>query len=435
MQLWPRTLLWRTFALLAALGVATTSAWLIIFNTFEQAPRAAQIAQSVASIVNLTRTALVTAQSELRRDLLIDLAEREGIEIYLAEDNDLIDPPPDSPINAMVASQLREQLGVQTRIGETRNGLDGFWVSFRIAGDEYWVRIPRDRLEQRIALQWLGWAALALVLALLAAYLIVSRISRPLKTLAEAAGNIGRGQSTGPVPETGPAEIEAVARAFNQMSSDLQRMDRDRALILAGISHDLRTPLARLRLGTEMSGADDSLKEGMRADIEEMDRTIGQFLDFAKASDGSGEALRDASLSKLVEEIVEQQRKLGRLIEARVVTTRAQPLRVQAMRRVINNLIDNAFKHGKNGVEIAARPEDGDSIVDVMDRGPGIPEDQIERMKQPFTQMDESRGGTLGSGLGLAIVERVLRQHGGRFDLLPRPGGGLTARIRVPSHV
>jgi two-component system, OmpR family, osmolarity sensor histidine kinase EnvZ len=432
MHLWPRSLLWRTFALLSLLGIATTIAWLTIFNTFEQAPRATQMAQTIASIVNLTRTALVTAQSELRRDLLLDLAEREGIEVYLAEEDDLIESPPDSPVSAMVTSQLREQLGPQTRIGLTRNGQAGFWVSFRIGGDEYWVRIPQERLEQRIALQWLVWAALAMVLALLAAYLIVSRISRPLKTLAEAAGKIGRGQSPGTVPEAGPAEIQAVARAFNQMSSDLDRMDRDRALILAGISHDLRTPLARLRLGTEMSGADDSLKEGMRADIEEMDRTIGQFLDFARESDGSGESPRPASVARIAQEIIEQQRRLGRAIETNIAPTPEQSLRVQAIRRVITNLIDNACKHGKEGIRVEVREQDGHTVIDVMDRGPGIPPGEVERMKQPFTQMDEARTGTLGSGLGLAIVERVVRQHGGRFDLLPREAGGLLARIQLP---
>ena len=433
MSLWPRSLLWRTFALLAMLGVATTVAWFLIFRTYEQTPRAGQIAQNIVSVVNLTRAALVAAQSDLRRDLLIDLAEREGIEVYPGESDDQVVAPPATPMINLIVSELREQLGAQTQLGFERNGLPGFWVSFTIAEDEYWVRIPRNRLERDIALQWLGWAALALLLALVAAYLAVSHVNRPLKALANAAGEIGRGHTPVPVPETGAAEIQAVARAFNQMSQDLLRLDQDRAIILAGISHDLRTPLARLRLGAEMSGSDEALKEGMRADIEEMDRTISQFLDFARVSNEKGDATQATRLSTMAEELVEQYARLGHPIEAHIETTPELNLNRQAMRRVLANLIDNALRHAGPDIELHARADGGGALVEVMDRGPGIPPDQAERMKQPFTQLEQARTGAIGSGLGLAIVDRVARAHGGSFDLLPRPGGGLIARIRLPA--
>ena len=433
MSLWPRSLLWRTFALIAMLGVATTVAWFLIFRAYEQTPRAGQIAQNIVSVVNLTRAALVSAQSDLRRDLLLDLAEREGIEVYPGEDNDQILAPPATPLVNLIIADLREQLGAQTRLGFERNGLPGFWVSFAIAGDDYWVRIPRERLERDIALQWLGWAALALVLSLIAAYLAVSHVNRPLKALATAAGDIGHGRTPAPVSESGAAEIQAVARAFNQMSQDLRRLDQDRAIILAGISHDLRTPLARLRLGTEMSQADESLKEGMHADIDEMDRTIGQFLDFARISSENGEAAQPTRVSALAEELVEQYGKLGHRLEAHIEATPELNLSRQAMRRVLANLIDNALRHaGKEDIEIHTRRENNSVVAEVLDRGPGIPPEQAQRMKQPFTQLGHARSGALGSGLGLAIADRVARSHGGSFDLLPRPGGGLIARIRLP---
>ncbi len=432
MVLWPRSLLWRTFALLAMLGIATTVAWFLIFRAYEQLPRAAQIAQNIVSVVNLTRAALVNAQSDLRRDLLLDLAEREGIEVYPADPDEQVAQLPATPLVELISQQLREHLGEQTRLGFARNALPGFWVSFSIAGDEYWVRIPRERLERTMALQWLGWAALALALALIAAYGVVSHINRPLRALASAAAEIGHGRTPAPVSENGAAEIQAVSHAFNQMSRDLQRLDQERAVILAGISHDLRTPLARLRLGTEMSQADESLKEGMRADIEEMDRTIGQFLDYARFSSDAGEAPQLTELSAVAEELAAQQRKLGRVLEARLATTPELPLRRQAIRRVLANLLDNAQRHAGKEVEIRTGVEQGQVFVEVLDRGPGIPPDQVERMKQPFTQLEQARSGTFGSGLGLAIVDRVARLHGGSFDLLPRPGGGLIARVRLP---
>ncbi|HEY6864239.1 MAG TPA: HAMP domain-containing protein, partial [Burkholderiales bacterium] len=218
MTLLPRSLLWRTFLLLALLVVVATGAWFQIFRAYEAAPRARVIAQNLVSTINLTRAALVNAQPERRRQLLEDLSEREGLEIYPSEPGERIVPPPDREMVRLVAEAVRERLGAQTRFASRREGRPGFWVSFHIDEDEYWVRVPRERIERAIALQWLYWGALALVLSLVAAYFIVSRVSRPLKRLAEAATAIGHGKKPEPVPETGPSEIRTLSRSFNDMS-------------------------------------------------------------------------------------------------------------------------------------------------------------------------------------------------------------------------
>lgn len=430
MSILPRSLLWRTFLLLAALVVLATAAWFEIFRAYEIEPRARGIAQNVVSMVNITRAALITASPQKRRELLIDLAEREGIEVYPAEPGESVSALPESELLQLVVAGARDQLGVNTRFAEKREGLPGFWVSFRIDEDEYWARIPRERIERRIALQWLGWGLLALALALLAAFFIVSHIDRPLKALAAAASEIGHGKHPRPVPESGPIELQTLSRAFNQMSQDLARLDEDRALILAGVSHDLRTPLARLRLGVEMSGAEDSLKSGMNADIEEMDRIINQFLDFARA--GGGEVPAEASLSALAGEVVEHYRKLGYALRSDIRPTPARPIRPMAMRRAISNLVDNALRYGETDVLVVVRNGAGTAWLEVLDRGPGIPPQEAERLKQPFTRLDASRAGRGGSGLGLAIVERIVQAHQGRFELLPREGGGLLARVSLP---
>jgi two-component system osmolarity sensor histidine kinase EnvZ len=433
MILWPRSLLWRTFLLLAALVVLSTAVWFEIFRAYEVEPRARDLAQSLASVVNLTRTALVTAQPDKRRALLQDLAEREGIEVYPAEQNDVIVPPADTPLLGLVSAQVRAQLGEDTRFAESRDGMPGIWISFRIDDDEYWVRVPRERLERKLALQWIGWGLSALALSLLAAYFIVRRINRPLRALAHAAARIGKGIHPEPLPESGPAEIQTLSRAFNQMSHDLAHLDEDRALILAGVSHDLRTPLARLRLGIELSGGDEQTRQGMNADIEEMDRIIGQFLDFARA-DG-GEAAEPARLSQLAEGIAAHYRKLGHALESDCRPTPGTPIKPKGMRRAIANLVDNALRYGVSDARLTTREENGESVLEVSDHGPGIPEAEIERLKQPFTRLEQARSGGGGSGLGLAIVDRIVRAHGGRFELLPRQGGGLVARILIPTKI
>ncbi len=435
MKLLPQSLLWRTFLLLALLMVLAVAAWAAIFTTLEREPRARQLAQMVVSVVNLTRSALVTAQPDKRRELLLELSDREGIRVYPAEDNEVVAPLlENSQFLQLVAAEARHQLGADTRMSTSRDGEAGFWVSFRIEDDdEYWLMLPLERVERRFPLQWLGWGSAALLLALAGAYLIMFRVTRPLKALAGAARDIGRGRRPAPLAETGPGEIRSVTHAFNQMSSDLARLDEDRALILAGISHDLRTPLTRLRLAAEMS-ADTAAREGISADIDEMDKIIGQFLDFAR--DTEGEPPEPTDLNALLTHIAEPLQRRGARIDLRLAELQPLMLRPLALLRLAANLVNNALRHGGEAapVEIATRREGDCIVVDVMDRGPGIPLEEAERLKQPFTRLEAARTGASGAGLGLAIVDRVARGHGGRFDLLPREGGGLVARVTLPAR-
>lgn len=432
MKVWPQSLLWRTFLFIALLMVLSVLAWAGIFARAEREPRAHQLAQMVVSVVNLTRSALVSAQPTKRRELLREFSEREGIRIYPVEDNEVVAPLPAHPLLRMIAENIRQQLGEQTRITTEREGIHAFWVSFRIDDDEYWVMLPRERVADAFTWQWLGWGSAALVLALVGAYLIMFRVTRPLKALASAAAEVGNGRAPRHLEERGPGEIQTVARAFNQMSLDLARLDADRALILAGISHDLRTPLARLRLAAEMSGADDAMCDDMVTDIEEMDQIIGQFLDFAR--DLHGEPLELIDLNTLVNKVVEQYQRRGASFELHPGNLPQTQLRPLAMRRVISNLLNNALLYGgnTNPVAINSRSEGGNVVLEVQDHGPGIPVEEVERLKQPFTRLEAARTGTMGAGLGLAIIDRIVRSHGGVFELLQREGGGLIARVSIP---
>lgn len=433
MRLIPRTLLWRTFLLVALLMLLSVWAWFEIYSRFEREPRAMQLAQLVVSVANLTRASLLTAQPEKRAALLQELSDREGIRIYPSEPDEAIVPLPDAPVLRLMTAEVRRQLGLDTRLAWEREAEQGLWVSFRIEDDEYWVKLPPERLQRVFPQHLLGWGAAALALSLIGAYLIVFRVTRPLKALARAASSIGSGEQPAPLEERGPLEIRTLTHAFNEMSDDLKQLDADRALILAGISHDLRTPLARLRLGVELSGADTQTREGMAADIDEMDKVIGQFLDFAR--EASGEALDLCDLKGLCADIAEQYRRRGIAIDSELADLPPIPLRTLAIRRSIANLIDNAWRYAgaTMPIELRCRGEDGVAIVEVLDRGPGIPPQQVERLKRPFTRLDSARSGATGAGLGLAIVDRVARAHQGQLRLLAREGGGLTAQLRLPA--
>ncbi|KYC29124.1 putative osmolarity sensor protein [Sterolibacterium denitrificans] len=439
MKLWPHSLLWRTFLLVALLMLLSVLAWFAIFRLYQEEPRARQIAQLMISVVNLTRSAIINAAPEHRRELLRDLSDREGIHIYPYESDESIAPLDNEFILRRVKAHLLDELGPQTQFTLERNGEHAVFISFAIdeEGDnEYWVALPRERIEHILHRQWLGWGLAAILLSLGGAYLIVFRVTRPLRALAQAARQIGRGRQPAPLAETGPGEIIDVTRAFNQMSADLSRLDSDRALILAGISHDLRTPLTRLRMGIEMISADDpaaqDTRDGMIADVEEMDQTINQFLDFARET--GNEPLQETDLTALLNDLANQYKRRGTALETAFELLPPCLVRTQAIRRAVTNLIDNALRHaGSDGLSLALRLDDPQHVViEVNDRGPGISPAEVERLKLPFTRLESARSNTAGAGLGLAIVDRIARSHNGSFQLLPRPGGGLTARIVMP---
>jgi len=427
------TLFARAFLLIALLIVAALLASLQIYRVYEREPRSRELAQQTVSTVNLTRAALVNADPVLRRQLLIELNETEGLRVYPVTASEKTEPLPDDELLDRVVQKVRDALGEETRFAYARDGEEGFWVSFFIDEDEFWVMLPRERFEPAIGLQWLGWLAAVVVLALLGAWFIASNIARPLAAMRRAAGRLGRGQPHQPLPEQGPREVRTVAAAFNRMASNLEAMERECAMVLAGISHDLRTPLSRLRLALEMSGAPgyemQHARDAMVADIEEMDAIIGQFLDFAR---GENEEKKEHDIGDLVGELAEHYARIGK--DVRFIHHRVKPFRFarMALRRAVANLVDNALRYAGEPVEIELLARNPEVAIEVRDSGPGIPVQEVERLKRPFTRLDDSRSGHGGSGLGLAIVERTAQAHGGRLELVPRSPRGLIARLVLP---
>ncbi len=213
-RLAPRTLLVRTFLLVAALIVVTVAIWAALLSLAEREPRARQLAQLTASAVNITRAAIIAADPAKRRDLLAELSDREGIHLYPAEAEDEVEPLPDLPFYDLFREETRRQLGSHTRLAFAVNGEEGVWASFRLddvesdeADDEFWVMLPRERADRRRPWHWLGWGGASMVLALFVAWLIVSRVTRPLRALSRAAAVVGKGRRPEAVPEAGAEEM------------------------------------------------------------------------------------------------------------------------------------------------------------------------------------------------------------------------------------
>lgn len=430
-------LFWRTFLLIALLIAVSLTAWFQSFRVIEREPRAQRVALQLVAIVKLTRTALLYSDPDLRRALLQDLESNEGVRVYPRESGDHFALQPDGPVNRLIESDLRKRLGDDTAIAASVNGIAGVWISFKIDDDDYWVSLNRDQLDNVTGLQWLGWGVFALALSLFGAAFITSLVNRPFARLAWAARKVGSGQTPDALPERGLGVAADTNRSFNQMVRDLEQLDADRALMLAGISHDLRTPLARLRLETEMSPADEMTKDAMVDDIEQMDRIIGRFLDYARPGQRAPEPI---DFSLLVGDAV------GRLEndEHTVLETQLAPqVVVEAeptdLRRIVDNVVENARKYGRSPsdekahLSVSLQPVDSRAVLVVRDEGAGIPEDQLAFVTRPFYRVDEARTKADGTGLGMAIVQRLVTRHRGTLRIANcTPGPGLEVTLSFP---
>jgi two-component system osmolarity sensor histidine kinase EnvZ len=293
------------------------------------------------------------------------------------------------------------------------------------------VAFPRNRIERDTSEALMYWGFAGIAIALAAALFMAWRLGRPLNQLSVAATRLGKGEDPGPIPEAGPSEIREVAQAFNKMKDDLRRIERERTTFLAGVSHDLRTPLSRLRLGIEMLGdKDPQMQKELVGDIEDINAIIDQFLDFARGE--SAEATVAADLNDLARAAAERFARSGAQVKCELGAVPRCRLRPVAIQRLVENLVGNAVRHAGGEIVIRTAKEKGQLVLAVLDRGPGIPADEIERLKMPFTRLDDARSGASGAGLGLAIVERIARMHSGRFDIRPREGGGLECRVSLP---
>ena len=435
MKLLPKTLFGRLALLLLAVVIFAMAATILLFRQDREALLARQFGDTKIVQLQAVRAALGSADLREGRETLLRIGREYGVRIIPeGERRGMGGSPALGPMMAEFEERLKSGLGPATEL-RTAPGRGLLMVKIEAAGSNYWIGFPlppRPQAEDVPSRAGI-WSLTVAALLLVAAFFYARHLARPLRELSAAVERVGRGEAPDPLPEGGPAEIANLNRGFNRMTANLKQLEHDRAVLLAGVSHDLRTPLARLRLGIEMTGGDDALRAGMATDIDEMDRIIGQFLEFARGDRDSALELCDPGA--LAAAVVQRHVQAGRDVRIVAADAPAVPLRPTAWSRLVANLVDNALAYGAPPVEISTYVAGGRCVLDVADRGPGIPPAEVERLKQPFTRASAARSnadGVAGAGLGLAIVDRIARLHGGDFDLLPRDGGGTVARVRIP---
>lgn len=388
-----------------------------------------EAAQRIADIVKLLDSFSV---SERRR--IVEVLDTPRVRIALDA------PPPASPAVAQkpaaaitaFQSSLRDYLGANRPISVSAGSSplavptvqvrlrDGSWVSF--------YQRPRPRIvwPRRLLANLLVLLLVTVMLLLVA----VRWVTRPLSVLASAAEDLGRNINRPPLDETGPLEVSRAARAFNHMQVRLARYLQNRSRILAAMSHDLKTPITRLRLRAELLD-DAEIRSRFARDLEEMESMVTATLDFMRGVDKPG-VLQPVDIMALLESLQADAQEVGQQVNIKGATTTPYACEPQAVKRCIGNLIDNAVKYGKR----ATITVDDDAVrlkITVRDEGPGIPEDRLEHVMEPFVRLEESRSReTGGTGLGLTIARSIAEAHGGTLTLHNAEGGGLEARLTLP---
>jgi two-component system osmolarity sensor histidine kinase EnvZ len=328
-------------------------------------------------------------------------------------------------------------MGSSTVVAKSVNGQPGLWVGFHIDEEAYWLQTDLERVGPARTSTWAIWLTTAGLLSLAGAVFIAGLINRPLKQLSYAAGRMREGDFDASLldEQATTSEIREVNIGFNRMAEQLSKMETDRAIMMAGISHDLRTPLARLRLETEMSVSDESARAHMAADISQLDAIINKFMDYARPDQTVLEIIH---LNAIVETAIYT---LADHKNLHVSVDIPPELTVKAdkveLLRVVTNLLENARRYGKSPgasfatVEIAAKTSGQWVQLKILDHGPGVPEDSLRKLTRPFYRGDAARTSATGAGLGLAIVEKTIVSMGGTFSLANSDTGGLAAHIKL----
>jgi signal transduction histidine kinase len=397
-----------------------------------------QIVDRFASAIRVTET----APKEAKSDILIAMSS--PIERFWIDGESGLASNAMNDREAKLADELNRKLGggdrgVSIRFTEQLAGSLPYQnrtsLAFSVAahlGDGSWLHYERSGIEP---LRWwrdLPFSVLVSTIpVLIVVAIFVGWITRPVKALAQAAEQVGRGERTDPLSITGPREIQETIAAFNAMQDRLVRFIRDRTRMLAAISHDFRTPITSLRLRAEMI-EDEELKSAMTRTLDEMRDMVQATLGFASEG-AAAEETRLVDLVSLVEAIADDEGTLGHEVQVNSPVKLPFRCRPTSLRRAVLNLTDNAIRYGERArVTLTSDATTVRILVD--DDGPGIPQDKLEEVFEPFTRLETSRNReTGGVGLGLAVARSCARSHGGDVVLTNRSRMGLRAEIILPA--
>ena len=427
MRLLPRSLFARTALTLALVFVVfQVLAFWVVTRTLIL-PVAERSADDLAGLIVLSAQTWVELPPETRAAFERELARRHGLRLTTVDVGATADAP-----RFAFRSQIEGALSVRMDEDIVLRGVpgtDAAWLDIPVGGHDLRAGFFPQRYAVKPPLAALAVIALGTLLSLLTALFLVRRVTVPLARAVDATRRVGAGELPEPLPETGPAELAELARRFNAMAAEVRELLDNRTTLLAGISHDLRTPMTRMQLNLELLRDDPKPARIDRAlaDLADMNKLIAGYLELARSTQPQARSRFD--LAVLLEEVA---------ADAGLDWPATAPCEVEAgrlaLRQIVANLVQNAQRYGGGSpVELALECDKRGARVIVRDSGPGIPDDQLEKVFRPFYRLEASRSqATGGTGLGLAIVRQLAEAHGCRITLANRPAGGLEAVLEVP---
>ncbi len=410
------SLLARTNLTLAVSSFLIALVSIAALNTYLIEPIAQQSANDEAALLVLSAQTWVELPPAARPYFELELAENHDLIISSAP-RELATATLSQPYLSLVQDQLSERLGEPVALLE---GDELIWLDVNMGGQQLQIGFSPGRRDIEPLYIGIIIFGLGAAIVFLTSLYIVQRITRPLVAAADRVESFRGGENFEPLPEQGPRELVSLARNFNTMAREISALLSNRTTLLAGISHDLRTPLTRMRLALELlpDNVDPKLVQRFERNLEAMDALIGDTLRFAR---GTGESAQKVQVVPFIEDVVDgYDASIPFTVLPGTSAELTLPLAPGALKRVLSNLISNAQQHGE-GVSVRL---DG-TEVHVVDHGAGIPDEFKEQVFQPFFRLDSSRSSvTGGSGLGLAIVMQLCQAHGWRVRIEDPPGGG-----------
>ena len=432
----------RTFLILLLLIACNNLIWVYSLKELVLEPRAILSAEQIATMVKVSHEALEYASPVGRAALLQTLEDNRELRLQKRQPGDTVVPLSVSAafspeIVRILRDELIEQLGPDTQVVQRVNGQIGLWVSFEIYGTSYWLRLDHTQLSHPGSELWMLWLLSGGGLSLLGALVIAHWLNRPMGTLAKATQRVRSGNldQVHLDEQTSSKEINELHTSFNEMVGRLASIESERTVMLAGISHDLRTPLSRLRLEMEMSVPDPVARGHMAADIQQLDATIDKFMDYARPEHETLDPVCVQAVVNACALAVQNHHELK--IETHIPADLFALGDEIDLARVVANLIENARRYGQSPnsgislVEIQARAVQGHVVLEVRDHGTGVSPEHLGRLTEPFFRGNAARTGATGAGLGLSIVRKTVRRMQGELFLDNAPGGGFMAQIRL----
>ena len=427
---------WKIFTTIGIVAIGFQIIILSIFSYFMLIPLGKQAANDLTSVMTHAAETWITLPTSQQTEFTKRMLDKHGLiisnnKLPLATSTSLL------PYFYFLKSSLKKQLEKDILIKQSRSeegeGEDWYWVD--IPESDHFIRFgfPRSRIGVNPPIALIVLLITGIIITFIATAFLSQRLSIPIERLYNAARAVGRGQWPDKIEEDGPEELVVLTKEFNHMNVQVKTLLSNRTTLLAGISHDLRTPLTQIQLALSMlpnDGGDKVLMESIQEDIVTINQLIGETLSISMELEEDEGVLTDVSLE--INSIIKNIQTNGIEIhwsQSESIRHILQPL---ALRRILTNLLTNAVRYGEGQpITIDCSIKNNEIIIEIMDRGNGIDEKHREAIFQPFYRLEKSQG---SKGLGLAIVRQLADTHKWNIQLLPREGGGTNARLSIPLY-